>query len=115
MRTTLCVTTALVALAGPLPAFATPCGEQIATIERRLESGGAAQVTGGTATETGSPKALPTPPGGRPSDPSVKPDAGKIAEARSLIAKAREQDKAGQEQACNDTMSRAKTLIGALP
>ncbi len=96
-------------------AAATPCAEQIATIERRLESPGAASVTGGTPTAQGSPKALPAPPAGRPSDPATVPDAGRIAEARGLIATAREQDRAGNERACEDTMTRAKERIGALP
>ncbi|MBK3399997.1 MULTISPECIES: hypothetical protein [Methylobacterium] len=96
-------------------ASATPCAEQIATIERRLESPGAARVTGEVPTTTGSPKALPAPPPGQPSDPATKPEAGHIAEARTLIAKAREQDRAGQADACNDTMTRAKEKIGALP
>ncbi|NGM36231.1 hypothetical protein G4G93_20275 [Methylobacterium sp. DB0501] len=96
-------------------AAATPCAEQIATIERRLESPGAAAVTGSTPTTQGSPKALPAPPAGEPSDPATAPNAGRIAEARDLIAKAREQDRAGDERACEDTMTRAKERIGALP
>ncbi|WP_018260974.1 hypothetical protein [Methylobacterium sp. WSM2598] len=115
MRMTIAVTSVLVALSGTAPAFATSCAEQIATIERRLDSAGAASVTGSTGTQTGSPRALPTPPGGQPSDPGVKPDPQKIAQARALIAKAREQDKAGKADACEDTMTQAKTLIGALP
>ncbi|MFE1600348.1 hypothetical protein [Methylobacterium sp. ID0610] len=115
MRITIAVTTALLAAGVITPAVATPCAEQIATIERRLDSTGAASVTGSTGTQTGSPRALPTPPGGQPSDPSVKPDPQKIAQARDLIAKAREQDKAGKADACEDTMTQAKTLIGALP
>ncbi|WP_420813103.1 hypothetical protein [Methylobacterium currus] len=97
------------------PAAATPCAEQIATIERRLESPGAAAVTGDTPTTQGSPKALAAPPAGRPSDPATAPQAGRIAEARGLIGTARDQDRAGNAQACNDTMTRAKALIGALP
>ena len=115
MRITIAVTTALLAASATAPALASPCGEQIATIERRLDSPGAATVTGSTGTQTGSPRALPTPPGGQPSDPSVTPSPDKIAQARDLIAKARAQDKAGQTDACESTMSQAKTLIGALP
>lgn len=96
-------------------AAATPCAEQIATIERRLESPGATAVTGGTPTTQGSPKALPAPPATKPSDPATVPDAGRIAEARGLIAKAREQDRAGNERGCEDTMTQAKERIGALP
>ncbi len=99
----------------PVAAAATPCAEQIATIERRLESPGAKAVTGGTPATTGSPKALAAPPPGRPSDPATVPQADHIAEARGLIATARDQDRAGNTQGCNDTMTRAKELIGALP
>ncbi|MGY2051316.1 hypothetical protein [Methylobacterium sp. JK268] len=114
MRITIAVASVIVAAASG-QALATPCAEQIATIERRLDSTGAASVTGGTGTETGSPRALSKPPGGQPSDPAAKPDPQKIAQARSLIAKARGQDKAGQADACENTMTEAKTLIGALP
>ncbi|WP_407519964.1 hypothetical protein [Methylobacterium oryzisoli] len=115
MRLTLAVTTAFLAASSAVPVLASPCGEQIATIERRLDSTGAASVTGSTGTQTGSPRALPTPPGGQPSDPNVTPSPDKIAQARELIAKARAEDKAGQTDACENTMSQAKTLIGALP
>ncbi|WP_298966253.1 hypothetical protein [uncultured Methylobacterium sp.] len=109
---------ALAVLAGAVPALASPCGEQIATIERRLDSPGAASVTGttgSTGTATGSPRALPAPPAGQPSDPAMKPDARKIGEARRLIEQAKTQDKAGQDAACEDTMTKAKEMIGALP
>ena len=99
----------------PVAAAATPCAEQIATIERRLESPGAKAVTGGTPATTGSPKALTAPPAGKPSDPATAPTPDHIAEARGLIATARDQDRTGNAQACNDTMTRAKELIGALP
>ncbi|SFV16611.1 hypothetical protein SAMN02799631_06473 [Methylobacterium sp. 174MFSha1.1] len=114
MRGTIIAASILVPL-GAAAAAATPCAEQIATIERRLESPGAAAVTGETPTTQGSPKALAAPPPGRPSDPATVPQAGRIAEARGLIATARDQDRAGNAQACNDTMTRAKELIGALP
>ncbi|MGE7414641.1 hypothetical protein [Methylobacterium tarhaniae] len=114
MRGTLIAASLLLPLVATAAA-ATPCAEQIATIERRLESPGAAAVTGSTPSAAGSPKALAAPPAGRPSDPATVPQAGRIAEARGLIATAREQDRAGNAQGCNDTMTRAKELIGALP
>ncbi|GJD61872.1 hypothetical protein [Methylobacterium frigidaeris] len=124
MRGTFIAASILVPLAATAAA-ATPCAEQIATIERRLESPGAAAVTGDAPTTRGSPKealpkeaspkALAAPPAGKPSDPATAPQAGRIAEARGLIATARDQDRAGNAQACNDTMTRAKELIGALP
>src|SRR3954453_1509508 len=88
----------------PLPfapgglAFASSCSEQIATIERRLNSAGAEQVTGkeppGGATSSNSPKALDQPPGVKPSGPKVQPSAAGVEEARKLIQKARNQEKA---------------------
>ncbi|KMO40205.1 hypothetical protein VQ02_08410 [Methylobacterium variabile] len=114
MRGTLIGATILVPLLATAAA-ATSCAEQIATIERRLESPGAAAVTGEAPTRTGSPRALAAPPAGQPSDPAVRPDAQRIAEARGLIATAREQDRAGKAEACADTMTHAKELIGALP
>ncbi|GJD48577.1 hypothetical protein OPKNFCMD_1299 [Methylobacterium crusticola] len=115
MRVALVAASGLLALATAAPAFATPCAEQIATIERRLESPGAASVTGSTPTQTGSPRALPAPPAGPPSDPASKPTAAGIEQARTLIAAAKDQDRAGNAAACEDTMTRAKEMIGALP
>ncbi|GEP08617.1 hypothetical protein [Methylobacterium gnaphalii] len=120
MRIAIAVPVALSALlAGSLPAFAISCKEEIATIERRLNSSGAAEVTkkeppGGT-TSSDSAKALDKPPSGKPSDPAVQPSAAGVEEARKLIDTARSQEKAGQEQACQDTMTKAKQKAGALP
>lgn len=101
------------------PALASSCAEQIATIERRLDSTGAEAVTGtvppGGPTSSHSPKALDAPPAGKPTDPSVKPSASGIGEARSLVARARAQDKAGDAKGCEDTMTQAKEKAGALP
>jgi hypothetical protein len=101
------------------PALATPCADEISTLERRLDSAGAAQVTGtvppGGPTSSGSPKALDQAPNVKPSDPSVKPTAAGVTEARKLVEKARAEDKAGNADACRDTILKAKETAGALP
>ena len=106
-------------LASAAPAFASSCSEEIATLERRLDSAGAEKVTGkeppGGPTSSNSPKALPTPPAGKPSDPAAAPTAGGVKEARDLVEKARGEDKAGKADACRDTIMKAKEKAGALP
>ncbi len=103
----------------PGPALAVSCKDDISTVERRLNSAGAEQVTGkeppGGVTSSNSPKALDKPPAGAPSDPSTKPTKAGVEEARTLLAKAKEQEKAGQETACQDTMTKVKEKAGALP
>src|SRR4051812_8942410 len=96
---------ALLGTAGPV--LASSCAEQIATIERRLDSAGAEQVTGkeppGGPTSSHSDKALDAAPEGKPTDPTTTASAGGVAEARDLIKKARAQDKAGDMKGCEDT------------
>lgn len=119
MRIALTLPVALAALVAATPALAVTCKDDISTVERRLNSAGAEQVTGkeppGGATSSNSPKALDKPPAGTPSDPSTAPTKAGVEEARSLLAKAKEQDKAGQETACQDTMTQVKEKAGALP
>ncbi|NEU14098.1 hypothetical protein G3T14_18470 [Methylobacterium sp. BTF04] len=119
MRISLVLPAALVMLGAVGPAFASSCGEQIATIERRLDSTGAEKVTGiepaGGATSSNSPKALDKTPNVKPTDPTTTATAGGISEARDLIKTARAQDKAGDETGCNDTMTKVKQKAGALP
>ncbi|AWN36703.1 hypothetical protein [Methylobacterium radiodurans] len=111
------------ALAGLLlmtaPALATPCADEITTLEKRLDSAGAAQVTGtvppGGPVSSNSDKALDKAPTVKPSDPSVKPTAAGVNEARKLVEKARAEDKAGKADACRDTIMQAKEKAGALP
>ena len=111
-------TSALLLGALQLPALATSCAEQIGTIERRLNSAGAVQVSGSRrdhVLRTGSPRALHEAPAGDPSDPSFVSTAAGIAEARSLIGRAVLEDSQGKQRACENTMSEAKGMIGALP
>ena len=119
MRFRIVLPAALVMLGATGPVFASSCTEQIATIERRLDSAGAEKVTGkeppGGPTSSNSAKALDKPPAVKPTDPSAKPTAGGVSEARALIEKARAQDKAGDTKACDDTMTQAKEKAGALP
>jgi hypothetical protein len=110
---------ALVLLGSAGPVLASSCTDQIATIERRLDSVGAEKVTGkepaGGPTSSHSAKALDQPPAGKPTDPSTTASAGGVSEARDLIKKARAQDKAGDTKACEDTMTQVKEKAGALP
>ncbi|KQO74906.1 hypothetical protein ASG51_13495 [Methylobacterium sp. Leaf465] len=119
MRITTVLPAALILLGAAGPAVASSCSEQIATIERRLDSAGAEQVTGkeppGGPTSSHSDKALDHAPKGKPTDPSTTASAGGISEARDLIKKARAQDKAGDMKGCEDTMTEAKKKAGALP
>jgi hypothetical protein len=110
---------AAMALAAATPALATPCSDEVDTLQRRLDSAGAASVTGttppGGATSSNSPKALDKPPSLTKSDSAVKPTASGIEEAKKLVAQARQQDKAGDAQGCRDTIMKAKEKAGALP
>lgn len=119
MRLAIGLSAVLVALVSTGAAHASSCSEQIATIERRLDSAGAARVTGkepaGGTTTSASPRALEQPPGGTPSDPATTASVSGIREARDLIAKARGQDKAGDVKGCEETMTKAKEKAGALP
>ncbi|MCJ2114928.1 hypothetical protein ACFZ8E_12180 [Methylobacterium sp. HMF5984] len=118
MRLVHAVSAALL-LVSAAPAFASSCSEEIATLERRLDSAGAEKVTGkepaGGTTSSNSDKALSAPPGGKPSDPSTTSTAGGVKEARDLVEKARGEDKAGKADACRDTIMKAKEKAGALP
>ena len=110
--------TALVLAISPLPAMASSCTEQIGTIERRLDSAGAVQVSGlqaGHALRTGSPRAVNTARVDPPSDPGTISTAGHMAEARALIIRASDEDQRGDQRACENTMTEAKGKIGALP
>lgn len=98
------------------PAWATPCGTHIATIERRLESSGATKVTGdkpNPAAESGSNKTIGQAPAA--ANPTQAPSADKIEQARGLIAEAKKKDQAGDAAGCETTMTEATKMIGALP
>ncbi len=86
---------AALALAAATPALATPCADEVDTLQRRLDSAGAASVTGttppGGTTSSNSPKALDTPPALTKSDAAVKPTASGVEEAKKLVAQARQQ------------------------
>ena len=109
---------AVMFLGATAPAFATPCADEITTLEKRLDSAGAEKVAGkgaDGAPAAHSDKALPTPPAGKPSDPSVTPTASGVKAARDLVEKARAEDKAGNADACRDSILKAKEKAGALP
>ncbi len=102
-----------------LPARASSCAEQIGTIQRRLDSAGAVQVAGlqdgHTVRSSRSSKALASAPSGEPSDAAMIPTSAHVADARRLITRAIEEDRQGHQRACEDTMTQAKGMIGALP
>lgn len=118
MRLPFALPAALLVLAAG-PALASSCSEEIATLQRRLDSAGAEQVTGTAPaagqTSSDSPKALKKPPAGQPSDPGSKPTAGGVGEAKTLLAQASEEEKAGKAEACRQTVMKAKEKAGALP
>ena len=110
--------TVLALAAAPLPALATSCAEQIGTIERRLDSAGAVQITGlqdGHSLRSGSPRGVAGPRVDAPSDPALISTAGHIADARRLLVRAADEDRTGAQRACENTMTEAKGMIGALP
>jgi hypothetical protein len=43
------------------------------------------------------------------------PTSAHVAEARRLLTRAVEEDRQGRQRACEDTMTQAKGMIGALP
>ena len=110
---------AIAVMASAAPALAVSCKEEIATVERRLNSAGAETVTGkeppGGATSSNSPKALDKPPEGKPSDPETTSTAGGVEDAKTLLETAKTQEKAGDEKTCQDTMTKVKEKAGALP
>jgi hypothetical protein len=102
----------------PLPALASSCAEQIGTIERRLDSAGAVQVSGlqaGHTLRTGSLRGITTARLDAPTDPDTISKADHVAVARTLIIRATNEDRQGDKRACENTMSEAKSMIGALP
>lgn len=102
----------------PLPALASSCAEQIGTIERRLDSAGAVQVAGlqaGRSLRTGSPRGVTAARKDTPSDPATVSTADHVVGARTLILRAGEEDRRGDQRACENTMTEAKGMIGALP
>jgi hypothetical protein len=102
----------------PLPALASSCAEQISTIERRLDSAEAVQVAGrrpGHELRAGSPRGLTTVRSGSPSRPETVSTADHIAAARTLIVRASAEDRGGDKRSCENSMTEAKGMIGALP
>ena len=109
---------ALTLAIAPLPAMASSCAEQIGTIERRLDSAGAVQVAGlqaGHTLRTGSTHGVTTARLDAPSDPDMVSTADHVAVARTLIIRAGAEDRRGEKRACENTMTQAKKMIGALP
>ena len=103
-------------LSATAPAWATPCGTHIATIERRLETSGASKVTGdqpNPAAESGSKKAVGQAPAAV--NPTQAPSADKIQQARVVMEEAKKKDQAGDQAGCESSMQEATKLIGALP
>lgn len=109
--------TILAALA-PLQVLASSCAEQIGTIERRLDSAGAVQVTGlqaGHTLRTGSPRGVQAARLDAPSDPVLVSTPERVARAKTLIVRAADEDRRGDRRDCENTMSEVKGMIGALP
>jgi hypothetical protein len=109
---------AVLLVLSPFPALASSCAEQIGTIERRLDSPGAIQVAGlrdGHAIRTGSPRGIATAHLDAPSDPEAVSTSDHVAVARTLIVRASDEDRRGDKRACENTMTEAKGMIGALP
>ena len=98
------------------PAAATECAQHIQAIERRMHSTGASEVTG-QAPSPNSKAPMPNAEGKAPapvaSEEAASPDKMKKAEA--LLAKAKDQDKAGNKEACEQTMQEVQSNMGALP
>lgn len=110
---------AAVLLAGyGLPALATPCAQHVGALQRRLDSVGAVHVAGlepGHTLTTGSVRALPRALADQSADPQLRPTRENIAAARLLIREASAEEAEGNQRACENILSDAKRLIGALP
>ncbi len=118
MRTSLPLLAAALLACSGLPALATPCGQQIDALQRRLDSVGAVRVAGlerGHTLATGSVKALPRALAEQPGDPRLKPTRENVAAARLLIREASEEEAEGNQRACENILTDAKRLIGPLP
>lgn len=118
MRTSLPLLAAALLACSGLPALATPCGQQIDALQRRLDSVGAVRVAGlepGHTLATGSVKALPRALVEQPGDPRLKPTRENVAAARLLIREASEEEAEGNQRACENILTDAKRLIGPLP
>jgi hypothetical protein len=103
---------------GSLPALATPCAQQISALQRRLDSIGAVRVAGlepGHTLTTGSTNALRRYLADKPSDPRVTPTRENVAAARTLMQEAIAEDGEGNQRACENILTDAKRLLGALP
>ena len=112
MRMSRVLPAGLILLSALGPALAdTSCHEEVTTLERRLDSAGAASVTGkepaGGTTSSNSPKALDKAPSAKPTDADAKSTAGGVQEARSLLTQARQKDQAGDAEGCRSTMMQA--------
>lgn len=110
-----CILT-LATVASVTPAFATECAQHIQAIERRMHSAGASQVTGKTPSP--SSKSQASNAQGKapaPVNPSQQATPEKMKKAQALLQKAKEQDKAGQKDACEQTMQEVQANMGALP
>ena len=98
------------------PASATECAQHIQAIERRMHSAGASQVTG-QAPSPDSKAQASNAEGQAPApvapEQSASPD--KMQKAEALLAKAKDQDKAGDKNACEQTMQDVQANMGALP
>ena len=117
MRASLIFAAALLGCSG-LPALATPCAKQVGALQRRLDSVGAVRVAGlepGHTLTTGSLKALSRALSEPPSDPQMRPTRENVAAARLLIREALAEDQDGNQRACENILTDAKRLIGALP
>ncbi len=102
----------------PLPALASSCAQQIGTIERRLDSAGAVEIAGlqpGHSIRTGSPRGVQAARLDAPSDPGMVSTADGVAVARTLMIRAGDEDRRGDQRACENSMTEAKGMIGALP
>jgi hypothetical protein len=118
MRPSLAILAAALLTGSVLPALATPCTQQVGALQRRLDSVGAVRVAGlepGHTLTTGSLKALPRALAEAPSDPQMKPTRENVAAARMLIREALDEDREGNQRACENILTDAKRLIGALP
>jgi hypothetical protein len=118
MRLAVLAVSALLLVGAGLPASATPCRQQVSALQRRLDSIGAVRIAGlqpGHTLATGSLKALPRAGTEPPSDPQAVPSRENVAAARLLIQEALAEDQDGNQRACENILTDAKRLIGALP
>lgn len=120
MTRTACLAVLLTSLA--VPAFASPCAEEIKTLSGKVDEEGKQAIAAGSGGQAEAAARAGQGKTGAAGEASTKPpetsaDAGKGADkaqaAKVALDEARTADGKGDEKACLDAVGRAKNNLGA--